>query len=552
MIFWVVVFLLALVCVGLVAWPLAIVDSSVDASTPPAETLKARLAGIEQDRAAGLIDEASAEEAVLEEKKQALAAAGDEKTYAPARGWRIAALFALGATPLAAVVIYLNIGAPASLRGGGAAAPSSAASVQPSAIADAQLQTLEARAQNLPDDFDAWMALGQAYTLSNRAGDAARAFAQALAIDADNPDAHSAYGEALVMQASGAVTAEARKAFETTIKSKPEDARARYYLAEARYQVGAIEEAVRQWAALVNDAPENAPWLAAVGARMVDAAGEIGLNIGSVGLTDDAGQRLAAVMNGRGQSLDDELSALISRIHSGEAAYQDWLRAASIYMDRGEIDRASDMLDQAADRYQNAPFVLAQINAVRTSLESGGPIAPITQPADEASAVRGPTEDQAAAISAMSEEEQNAMIASMVDGLAERLKREPGDIQGWRMLARSYSVLDRREDGVAAYRELIKRPEANVQDWRNYAFALLAMRPEGDNTVNDELASVLNKLQEFDANDPLALYHLGFAARQRGEAALAVERWRKLLANLSDDVPMRATLERLIKETENS
>lgn len=546
MIFWVVVFVLALVSVGAVAWPLASAESGFDPSPSPGETLKARLAAIEQDQAAGLIDDAAAEEAVLEAQKHALAAEDEAPPSAPARGWRMAAIFALAAAPLAAVVMYLNLGAPASLRAGASAATAA----QSTSPANNQMAALEARVQNTPDDFEAWMSLGQAYILSDRADDAERAFERALKLDPANPDAHSAYGEALVMQSAGVVTTEAKKAFETALKTKPDDARAQYYLAEARYQVGDIEEAVHMWAKLINNAPADAPWLAAVGARLTDAASEAGIGPESTGLTKDAGQRLASAIQGDNQNGGDELDAVIGRIHSGNAQYQDWLRAASIYVERGQNDRARQILDQAADRYQNAPFVLAQINAAKASLENGQPIAAPGGASDGGAS--GPTAEQAAAISSMSEDEQKKMISSMVAGLAQRLQNQPDDIQGWRMLARSYSVLERPQDSLEAYRQLVKQAGANSEDWRNYAFALLAMRPDGDDTVNDELVSVLEKLQQFNADDPLALYHLGFAARQRGDAALAVKRWRRLLNSMSDDVPLRPTLERLIKETENS
>ncbi len=42
-------------------------------------------------------------------------------------------------------------------------------------------------------------------------------------------------------------------------------------------------------------------------------------------------------------------------------------------------------------------------------------------------------------------------VASMVEGLAARLENEPGDADGWILLARSYQHIDRQTDALAAY-----------------------------------------------------------------------------------------------------
>lgn len=53
--------------------------------------------------------------------------------------------------------------------------------------------------------------------------------------------------------------------------------------------------------------------------------------------------------------------------------------------------------------------------------------------------------------SAPSRQDGVASVASLVEGLAERLAREPDDAGGWLLLAKSYRHLDRREDTRAAY-----------------------------------------------------------------------------------------------------
>lgn len=65
-------------------------------------------------------------------------------------------------------------------------------------------------------------------------------------------------------------------------------------------------------------------------------------------------------------------------------------------------------------------------------------------------AQRGPTADDVAAASSMSEGDRSTMIEGMVAQLAERLKAEPNDAEGWARLVRSYMVLGRQDDARAA------------------------------------------------------------------------------------------------------
>lgn len=72
----------------------------------------------------------------------------------------------------------------------------------------------------------------------------------------------------------------------------------------------------------------------------------------------------------------------------------------------------------------------------------------------------GPTEEQVAAAQSMPEGDRAAMIDSMVSGLAERLKSEPDDVEGWLRLIRSYVVLGRADAASEAARAALD----NVRD----------------------------------------------------------------------------------------
>jgi cytochrome c-type biogenesis protein CcmH len=67
-----------------------------------------------------------------------------------------------------------------------------------------------------------------------------------------------------------------------------------------------------------------------------------------------------------------------------------------------------------------------------------------------AAAPQGPSPDDVAAAQTMSQADRQAMIESMVQGLANRLDQKGDDLAGWLKLVRAYTVLDRKGDALKA------------------------------------------------------------------------------------------------------
>jgi cytochrome c-type biogenesis protein CcmH len=63
---------------------------------------------------------------------------------------------------------------------------------------------------------------------------------------------------------------------------------------------------------------------------------------------------------------------------------------------------------------------------------------------------KGPNPDDVAAAQNMSPAERQAMIETMVQGLANRLDKKGDDLAGWLKLVRAYTVLDRKDDALKA------------------------------------------------------------------------------------------------------
>jgi len=93
-----------------------------------------------------------------------------------------------------------------------------------------------------------------------------------------------------------------------------------------------------------------------------------------------------------------------------------------------------------ADAPPQAPWREAALNQLNSVLaKAGKPVEQVAAPDQPASG--GPSQEQIAAASEMTPQARQEMIEGMVAGLAERLKSDPSDKQGWLKLIRAYGVM---------------------------------------------------------------------------------------------------------------
>lgn len=126
-------------------------------------------------------------------------------------------------------------------------------------------------------------------------------------------------------------------------------------------------------------------------------------------------------------------------------------------------------------------------------------------------------------------------IEAMVARLAERMKAEPDNAEGWSMLARSYFAMGRFDEAADAYSRLVKIVDGDAQVWTDYADAV-AMK-QGRNLAG-EPEQMLKRALELDPDNVKALALAGSAAMQRGDAAAARVHWERLLKLLPADSPL--------------
>ena len=118
-------------------------------------------------------------------------------------------------------------------------------------------------------------------------------------------------------------------------------------------------------------------------------------------------------------------------------------------------------------------------------------------------------------------------VVSMVERLAQRMKEDPSDPQGWLLLGRSWSALQRYRESADAYAEAVKRMPGNADalaDWAD-AFAMAQGRK-----LAGKPTEIIGQALAADPTHPKSLALAASAAMERGDDKAAVRYWQALLA----------------------
>lgn len=382
---WIVAAMLSIIIAGLLAWPLIRrADSVDDRAEFDLRIYKDQLRELERDEARGVIDGEQAKAARFEIERRILAADDARQTAQPPGPAARAVLVAFViAAPVAAIALYAQTGNPG-------------------------VPDFPFAARNLPEPTS-------------------------TAVATDHPDV------------DGADTSQRTAGIETMVESlaarladNPGDIDgwillARSYVALERFAEAA--EAYKTALPLANDDPIL---LADYGEVIVMA------NAGTV--TETA--RTAFTNAKRGDAANPKARFFLGmhKAQSGDVAgaLQDWVDLATIGPAGAPwIPAVRSQIERAADDLGVSPAdIVPSGEAMAIAARQPAPAAPAA-PATPAIAgdVPGPTQDDIAAAQEMSAEDQQAMIRSMVQRLADRLEANPDDAEGWKRLERAYRVL---------------------------------------------------------------------------------------------------------------
>lgn len=193
------------------------------------------------------------------------------------------------------------------------------------------------------------------------------------------------------------------------------------YMGWRRYADAA--EAYRQSIRLLGESPKR---LASYGQALVLA------NNGVV--TEDARQALERAIVLDPNLIEPRLVLIIAKEQDGQlaAAIEDWRALLA----NAPADAPWRKLVEQRLAEDQAKLAGQPVPAKPEDVPGAGP--------------QGPSPDDVAAAQNMSPADRQAMIESMVQGLADRLTQNGDDLAGWLKLVRAYTVLDRKDDALKA------------------------------------------------------------------------------------------------------
>ncbi len=138
-----------------------------------------------------------------------------------------------------------------------------------------------------------------------------------------------------------------------------------------------------------------------------------------------------------------------------------------------------------------------------------------------------------------------AQIEAMVQRLADRLAQNPDDVDGWKMLGKSYSVLGRFADAANAYSKAAIRAPRDARLLADLADALAMAR--GRNMKGEPEELVLRALQ-IDPSNLKALALAGSAAFDRDDFRAAARYWQRMLPLVPADSEDARTIKENVDE----
>ena len=139
-------------------------------------------------------------------------------------------------------------------------------------------------------------------------------------------------------------------------------------------------------------------------------------------------------------------------------------------------------------------------------------------------------------------------VEKMIVEFAAKMEKEPDNLKGWAMLARSYRILGRNAEAANAYARAGSFINSDPQLLADYADVLAA---NANGNFAGKPQQLINKALALDPNNLLALWLSGTAAFNAQNYKVAVQSWEKLAVQLPPDTEEARAITASIAEARN-
>jgi cytochrome c-type biogenesis protein CcmH len=347
---------------ALVLWRASLAGRAIAGPDPRVVAYRRALTEVDDLAARGLLPESEHRGVRAEVGRRLISSADRQAEPVGASGKPFLPVAAIGGAVLAALAIYISIGAPgakdqpfagrlADWRAHPEEAPPQALAATLNALAalhpedPTPLRKLAALDLEMGDGFGAVHALRRAEALAPR--------------DAALP---AMLGEVEVLGNNGTITPEARAQFAHAIALDPAQPAARYYLGKARIGDGDAAGGLAEWRALLAGLAANDPRRAGLAAEIaaVEQTGRL-----------PAPQQAAASTSEMSGAIRGMVDGLAARLKAQPDDPDGWVRLVRAYAVLGDVNAREQALAEARARYANQPDEIAALTSAAATPPMG-------------------------------------------------------------------------------------------------------------------------------------------------------------------------------------
>ena len=138
---------------------------------------------------------------------------------------------------------------------------------------------------------------------------------------------------------------------------------------------------------------------------------------------------------------------------------------------------------------------------------------------------------------------------ALVVQVEQHLAKNPGDVEGWLVLAPAYRRQGRFEDAASAFARAIKLRPDDPELYTAYGETLVLA---SNGTVTEKARTAFANAQQKDAVNPKARFYLAMALAQEGKTGEARTAYQALLDSAPADAAWRSAVERQIAQLDNT
>ena len=234
------------------------------------EIYRDQFAELENDLKSGVLGDTQFDQAKADLERRVLeeAARPTDGTSGARRG-RAAPITVGLLIPIAAVLLYLQVGTPEGLD----VTRNAAGDVSSMTAERFQEMTekLAARMQEKPNDAEGWMMLGRAYRALDRFDEAADALRKAVALRPENADLLADLAEVLALRSGRQLAGEPTRLLNRALKLEPDNDKVLALSGSAAFERKDYEAAIRYWEALLKHPKVSGEFAQALTAGIAEA-----------------------------------------------------------------------------------------------------------------------------------------------------------------------------------------------------------------------------------------------------------------------------------------